>query len=103
MKKIITFGQHNATLKRIKSAATLQLNTIPASARLFMPLAKLADALNAVEIFDVVTILPGKGKIFFSVRNGATNTDVIDAICSVITEVFCTDTVVSNEKAEEVV
>lgn len=103
MKKIITFGQHSATLERVKSAATLQLNTIPAHIPLYMPLAELADAMNQVEIFNVVSIFPGKGKIVFTVSKEATNADVIDATCNVIAEVLDTNTVVSNERAEEIV
>lgn len=103
MKKIITFGQHNATLERVKSAATLQLNTIPANTPLYMPLAELADAMNQVEFFHVISIFPGKGKIVFTVSKEATNAGVIDATCNVIAEMLDTDIVVSNERAEETV
>lgn len=103
MKKFITFGHHNATLERVKSTATLQLNTIPANIPLYMPLAELADAMNQVDFFNIVSILPGKGKIVFTVSKGATNSDVIDATCNVIDEVFDTNPVVSNERIEEIV
>lgn len=97
MKKIITFGQHSAILERSKSAALLEVKPAPAQ------LSELADAINEADYLDVTAIFPGRGKIAFVVENSTANAAIICAVCDAIAGVFDTDTVVSNERAEEIV
>lgn len=103
MKKIITFGHNTAVLERSKSAASIAITPIPGNTPFPSLIAELADKLNESEIIDVFHILPGRGKIVFTVERRATNADVIDVVCDAITCVYDTDTTVSNERAETVV
>lgn len=103
MKKIITFGHNTAVLERSKSAASITVTPIPGNTPLPTQIAELADKLNESDIVDVFHILPGRGKICFTVEKSATNADVIDVVCDAVTCVYDTDTTVSNERAETVV
>lgn len=100
MKKFITFGHSTAILEHSKSAASITVTPVPGNTSLPTQIAELADKLNESDIVDVSHIFPDRGKIVFTVERSATNANVIEVVCDALTCVFETDTIVSNERAQ---
>lgn len=95
MKREITFSNSVATVERSKSAALLQLSPIQVD-----KLAILADTINEADGITVITILPSRGKVVFTVEKSITNGEVIDVICEAIGKVYDADTSVSFARTE---
>ena len=98
MKREITFRNSVATVERSKTAALLQVSTTEAD-----KLAILADAINESECITVITILPPRGKVVFTVEKSTTNSEVIDIVCDAISRVLDADTSVSYARPENAV
>lgn len=98
MKREITFSNSVATVERSKSAALLQLSPNQVD-----KLAILADVINESDGITVITILPPRGKVVFTVEKSITNSEVIDVVCEAISRVFDADTSVSYARPENAV
>ena len=97
MKKEITFRNSVAIVERSKTVALLQVLSAETD-----KLAILADAINESECITVITILPPRGKVVFTVEKSTPNSEVIDIVCDAISRVFDADTSVSYARPENV-
>lgn len=98
MKREITFSNSVATVERSKSSALLQLSPTQID-----KLAILADMINESEGINVITILPPRGKVVFTVEKSISNSEVIDIVCDAISRVYDVDTSVSYARSENAV
>lgn len=96
MKRIIEFEGHSAILERYGKACLLTLD--PGCSLYLMD---LADSINIVDFVYVHTVLPGKGKIAFTVDADLHNRDLIDCVCEAIGIVFCTGTTIKYPADED--
>lgn len=91
MKKEIIFRNSVVTVERTKTAAILQIS--PADTD---KLAILADTINNSECITVITILPSRGKVLFTVERSTENSEIMDVVCNAISHVYDVDTTICH-------
>ena len=98
MKKNISFASYGVTLERSKTAATIKITPI-------VPIEwmALADKIDQDSHITVTAVLVDAAKIAFIVDRSMTNNELLDVICDSITAVFDADTMIRNERAEDII